>query len=397
MTFSGILWSVGLMVLAIPCIGDSLYLLVATLLSWAPKTPARSSRELRFDVIVPAHNEAQLIGRTVASLQRLDWPADRFRLIVVADNCSDMTADVARRAGALIIERQNASLRGKGYALNFAFEKSRAEGWADAVVVVDADSEVSPNMLEAFASRLQAGAQVVQSDYGVLNPLAGWRTRLMAIALGSFHVVRSRAREHLKLSCGIRGNGWCVTHQLLQQLPYQAFSQTEDIEYGIDLGLAGHRVYYADEAKTYGEMVTQASNAGDQRQRWERGRFSLIGSRALPLLVSAFRLRSGVNLDLALDLLVLPLSYVAANIAVLTLAAGLGTAIHAVPMAWLGLAAGCWVALVLYVLRGWQLSVVGWRGLVDLAFAPVYIVWKVSLLAKSRAPAGWVRTNRELK
>jgi glycosyltransferase involved in cell wall biosynthesis len=219
-----------LLLLAVPAVLSCAYLLLATVLSFRLPAPRRSARILRFDLIVPAHEEAPVIARTVLSLGRLDWPPDRFRILVVADNCTDATADIARNAGAHVIERHDHQLRGKGYALRFAFDRSERDQWADAVVVVDADSEVSANLLESFAARIEAGAQAVQVHYGVLNSQAAWRTRLIAIAIGAFHVVRSRARERLGLSCGIRGNGWCLTHALLQRIPYRAFSLVEDIE-----------------------------------------------------------------------------------------------------------------------------------------------------------------------
>ncbi|HTY48309.1 MAG TPA: glycosyltransferase family 2 protein, partial [Steroidobacteraceae bacterium] len=263
-----------------------------------------------------------------------------------------------------------------------------------AVVVIDADSAPSPNLLEACAARLQQGAQAVQADYRVLNLEAAWRTRLMAIAMGAFHAARSRARERLGLSCGIRGNGWCITHALLRQVPYQAFSIVEDLEYGIDLGLAGQRVHYADEAWVKGEMVTGARAARSQRRRWEQGRFALIRARALPLLAAAVRRRSKVCLDLALDLLVLPLSNIALGVAVITAVATADAMLN-------GSAHGLWLAgfcaagVACYVLRGWQLSGTGARGLLDLGAAPVFIVWKTALLLTTVRPGQWIRTQRE--
>jgi cellulose synthase/poly-beta-1,6-N-acetylglucosamine synthase-like glycosyltransferase len=384
-----------LLALALPAMAISLYLLLFTLLSSAPPAALRSSRRLRFDVVVPAHDEAPAIEGVVANLRRLDWPADGFRVLVVADNCTDSTAALARAAGAEVLERHDPARSGKGYALNFAFHKSQALGWADAVVVVDADTEVSANLLEAFAGRIDDGAKAIQAHYGVLNPHASWRTRLMAIAMAAFHRVRSRARERLQLSCGIRGNGWCVTHRLLHQVPYRAFSLTEDIEYGIDVGLAGYRVHYADEAQVAGMMVSGEAAARTQRQRWESGRFRLIRTRILPLLHAAKDPGGGVCLDLALDLLVPPLSYVAVNVAALIVLAGIALLWEPAAETWLELGLVCSLSLLLYVLRGWQLSGVGMRGLVDLARAPFFVLWKVLLMLRARAPAAWVRTKRE--
>lgn len=384
-----------LLALALPAAASCLYLLGLTLLSQAPAAPLRSSRRLHFDVIVPAHNEALLIENCVASLRRLDWPAELFRVLVVADNCSDSTAALARAAGAVVLERHDEVLRGKGHALAHAFEASRAHGSAYAVVVVDADTEVSTNLLEAFAARIEIGAKAIQARHGVLNAQASWRTRLMAIALGCFHPLRSRARERLQLSCGLRGNGWCVTHWLLRQVPYGAFSLAEDIEYGIDLGLAGYRVHYADEAQANGLMVSGEQAAASQRQRWEEGRRQLIRSRTLPLLWAVPGADGMVCLDLALDLLLLPLSHVAVNVVLLLAAAGLVLLFDSSALAWVILGLACAASITLHVLRGWQLSGVGLRGLVDLARAPSFVVWKLLLMLRARGSAEWVRTKRE--
>ena len=127
--------------LALPALGACTYLLILTLLSARLPVPPRSSRRLRFDVVVPAHNESVRIARSLASLRGLDWPQERFRIVVVADNCTDATAGLARAAGARVLERNDDTLRGKGYALRCAFDYSRDCRWADAVVVVDADAE----------------------------------------------------------------------------------------------------------------------------------------------------------------------------------------------------------------------------------------------------------------
>jgi len=390
MTFADL----ALLLLALPAAASCAYLASLTLLSAPLPRPPPSSRQLRFAIVVPAHDEATVIARTVASLHKLDWPAALFRITVVADNCTDQTAALARAAGAQVLERHDTERRGKGYALDFAFAQIVAEGWAQAIAVVDADTEVSANLLESFAARIERGAHALQAHYGILNPWSSWRTQLMTIAMAAFHIVRSRARERLGLSCGIRGNGWCLTTEQLGRVPYRAYSLAEDLEYGIALGLAGCRVAYADEAHVSGEMVSSAQIAGRQRQRWEGGRFALIGTQTGPLLHAALARRSAVCLDLALDLLLLPLSYVSMNIAVLAGAAVLLAAHAAYAALWLGIAAACVLVLVLHVLRGWQLSGLGRRGLWALARVPGFLVWKLVLLLRRR-PQAWIRTERE--
>jgi cellulose synthase/poly-beta-1,6-N-acetylglucosamine synthase-like glycosyltransferase len=384
-----------LIALALPATLACLYLFVQTLMSGRLPPAAPSSRLLRFDIIVPAHNEALGIAATVRNLRQVDWPQDRFRVLVVADNCSDETAAAAASAGASVLERVDTSLRGKGYALQLAFQRSHDQHWADAVVIVDADSRVSINLLEAFAARIERGAHALQAHHGVLNPGGAWRTRLLAIAIAAYHIVRSRARERQRVSVGIRGNGWCLTHEVLQQAPYKAFSLAEDIEFGIELGLAGHRVHYAGEAHASQEMVSDAATAAKQRQRWENGRFQLIRSHTLVLLRAAIRRRSAICLDLALDLLLLPLTLVALNVAVLLAASIFAAWWNSAFSGWVWLSLICASSLVVYILRGWQLSETGARGLLDLAGAPAFVVWKVLLMLNRHGSTEWIRTDRK--
>jgi 1,2-diacylglycerol 3-beta-glucosyltransferase len=380
--------------LGLPLQAAAGYLGVATLLSGQPRPPQPSGAPRRFRFIVPAHNESAGIAETVASLKSVDYPQEQFDVLVVADNCQDDTADKARAAGALVLERQDANQRGKGYALDYAFSQTPPE--VDAVVVIDADTLVSPNLLRAFAARREQGAHAMQADYAVRNPNAAWRTRLIAIAFGSFHIVRSRARERLRLSCGLRGNGMCFSTEVLKHVPHNAYSVVEDVEYGIRLGEAGHRVHYTDEAHVYGEMVTSSGAADSQRRRWEEGRKQLVRDHARRLVRAGISRRDRVLFDLGLDLLVPPLSRIAVGMLAAELA-GIGLLLVGAP----GVAAGVYTvgttAVAAYVLRGWQVSGTGLRGLADLGLAPVYVGWKATLRFRrpKQATSSWVRTKRE--
>lgn len=380
-----LLVSVGL-----PALSACGYLLLLTLASQRQSEQAPGEPTLRFRFIVPAHDEAAGIAATVTNLLGVDYPRELFDVLVVADNCTDDTAARARSAGALVLERQDQQLRGKGYALAYAFEQLPEN--VDAVAIVDADTLVSPNLLQAFAARVGRDAHAVQADYAVRNPEASWRTRLIAIAFGSFHIVRSRGRERLGLSAGLRGNGMCFTRTLLAKVPHDAFSVVEDVEYGIRLGEAGYRVHYADEAHVYGEMVSSGGAARSQRQRWEDGRRALRRKYAPRLLRAALRRSDPVLFDLALDLLVPPMSRLATYMGL-----GLGSSIVAglpISLVSFGLGTG---ALSAYVLRGWGVSGTGARGLADLAMAPAYVAWKASLRVVGSATkrGEWVRTRRE--
>ncbi len=371
------------------------YLGVLALLSGHRKPPQVQHRDTRFAVVVPAHNEQEDIGATVENLLAVDWPTERYEVVVVADNCNDATAERAKQAGARVFERHHDELRGKGYALEFAFDTLLQEE-IDAIVVVDADTKVSPNLLEAFAARLQAGEHAAQAEYAVENVHASWRTKLMAVALAMFHGVRSLGRERVKVSAGLRGNGMCFSVALLKEHPHKSYGLVEDIEYGVTIGLGGYRVAYVGEATVRGEMVTGGKAAASQRRRWEGGRVALAKERVPALLGQAFRGPSLLCLDLAMDLIVPPLSYVGILLGLgVLLEGGLFLAGGFVP-AW---SLAPWLLsqflLGLYVVRGVWLSGLGFQGFVVLAWAPVFIVWKILVVRPWKGDKEWVRTERE--
>lgn len=382
---------------ALPLAAAAGYLaLLAACSARRPPPPAPPPR-LRFDLVVPAHDEEGGIAATVRSLLAVAWPAPLRRVVVVADNCRDATAARAREAGATVLERQDAGRRGKGYALDHAFQWSLADGFADAVVVVDADTAVTPNLLAAYAARLEAGAAAVQSDNAVGNPEAGWRPALMALAFVLFNTLRSLGRDRLGLSVGLRGNGMCLSTRVLREVPHRAFSEVEDLEYGLRLGEAGHRVAFAWEGRVLSEMVTGAAAAGTQRRRWEGGRRRMARTHGWPLLRRGLAARDPVQADLGIDLLVPPLAVLGAGTAGLAALAGVASLLAGRPLASLWLAGAALAALLLYLARGFQLSGLGWRGVAALLHVPVYLAWKLRLaLARPEHPRGaWVRTQRE--
>jgi hypothetical protein len=386
--------------LAVPTLFAAGYLLWLTLFSrtnTATHGASIAGDKLRFDIIVPAHDEEAGIADVVHNLLALDWPRNQFRVIVVADNCSDHTAERARQAGALVLERHNPELRGKGYALVRGFSVSLAQHYADIAVVVDADSQASRNLLQVFAQRAAAGAMAAQVFHGVMNPDSSSRHRLMTIAYSAFHRVRSRGRESLGLSCGIRGNGWSVSHDVLRRVTYAAHGLAEDIEYGLRLGLAGIRVEYIDEAHVLSSMDTDATGVTSQRNRWEQGRGSLPQAFTRVLLARSPATTRALRWDLGLDLLVPPLATIGLAIVLLFLVSSAGLLAlptSPVPPIFLFVAILASVALCAHVARGWQLSGTGIRGLLDLASAPRFALWKLMLRCRPRQTAAWVRTRR---
>jgi 1,2-diacylglycerol 3-beta-glucosyltransferase len=218
---------------------------------------------------------------------------------------------------------------------------------------------------------------------------------LMVIALTMFHTVRSLGRERLGLSCGLRGNGMGFSSMLLRRVPPKAFSIVEDVEYGIALGLAGVRVVYVPEAQVHGDMPTSAAASETQRERWEGGRLALVKAHVPPLVAAARAGGGRVPLDLAADLLVPPLTTLG-----LMLVAGLALSVG---LTWSGVAGGMgvipWLVALLgigaYVVRGAVLSGTGPRAVLDLMWAPVFAIWKITLMLKPKQRTGeWVRTAR---
>ncbi len=361
--------------------------------------PVPRSAPLKIAIVVPAHNEELNIATTVASLLDLDYPQTHRQIWVLADNCSDDTAIHAVAAGAQVIERHNLDRRGKGHALSDTFPRLLADESVECLVVVDADTTVSRNLLWEVSDHLQAGAPAVQARYGVANPNASWRTRLLHIALSAFHDVRSLGRERLGLSCGLRGNGMGFSRAALESVPHRSAAIVEDAEYGIRLGMAGLRVSYLHDAFVLGDMPADERSSRIQRGRWEGGRVALrrmyAGQLWRSTVEQGWNQRGRVTADLLVDLIVPPLGQL---VAALTGLVGVSVVI--------GLTTGQtlvsgWIAAVgltgtaAYVLTGWSRSHTGLRGLRDLAFAPGYVAWKLlGNRGGSKPPKEWVRTPR---
>jgi cellulose synthase/poly-beta-1,6-N-acetylglucosamine synthase-like glycosyltransferase len=371
------------------------YLALLTLVSAARRAPPRQG-DKTLVAVIPAHNEELGIESTVKSLLAADYPSDKRRVVVVADNCIDATAARARAAGADVLERTDAVKRGKGYALELGFAHALADRAVDAVVVIDADTVVAENLWRSLSDHLAGGFFAVQAANRVRNRDATWRTRLLAIALAMINGVRCLGRERLSLSAGLKGNGMAFSRAALDRAPYRAYGLVEDVEYAVDLALAGIRVRFAADTWIASESPETGAAAVSQRKRWEGGRIELLRTMLPRVLRSAFSASGhrAVLLDIAAELLIPPLSYPALLLAVGALIEGslFVTTGDVSPAAWLWLSAAA--ALVAHVLRGWQLSGTGWSGLFALCGAPIYIAWKLLVAKPFGRAQSWVRTRR---
>jgi 1,2-diacylglycerol 3-beta-glucosyltransferase len=262
----------------------------------------------RLTVLLPAHDEEQLIARCVGSLFDQTYPRDLYRVVVIADNCSDETAARAAAAGAEVMVRDQPDARGKGQALRWAMDQVlSAPSSPDAVVIVDADSLADRGLLAALERELAAGHPVVQADYTVLANTGSPRSELVAAGFLLFHRVRLSGRKALGMPASLVGNGMLFSRELLDAHPWDAFTGVEDLEYTIRLRLAGIRPRFAPVAVVSGPMPVSHAGADRQRLRWEGGRFNVVRTRLWPLMTAAVTRRDPRLLDAALDLATPPL------------------------------------------------------------------------------------------
>ncbi|MEG0371393.1 MAG: glycosyltransferase family 2 protein, partial [Clostridium sp.] len=258
-------------------------------------------KEKSFALIVAAHNEEVVVEQIVESLKKLDYKKELYDIFVIADNCTDATAEIARNAGALVCERFDPDKRGKGYALEWMFGKIfEMEKKYDAVVVFDADNLASKNFLTAMSDKLNEGYKVVQGYLDSKNPHDSWITESYSIAFWSNNRLFQLARNNLGLSNQIGGTGFCIDTNTLRELGWGATCLTEDLEFTCKLVSNGHRVGWAHDAVIYDEKPLTLKQSWNQRKRWMQG-FADVASRFFfKLLKKAFKERSWRAFDCAL-------------------------------------------------------------------------------------------------
>jgi len=344
----------------------------------------------RFVFVVPAHNEETGITATVRSLSSVSYPRALFDIVVVADNCTDRTAELAGNAGAECIERHNTSLRGKGYALSHAFNELMPRRY-DAFIVIDADSIVSTNFLSCLDVRLGQGEQVVQAYDGMSNPDASILTYLFQVGNLIENKLYWEPKQVLGLPIFLRGNGMCFSREILEKYSWNAFSITEDTEYGLMLVTNGIRVHFASEIGVYAHQPESIQQAFAQRVRWASGNSTLTKGRAIKLISSGVIQCSLKLIDLGLSLIVgsRPLLLVV-NIMLLV------SAFFSTPgiMYWAGLLL---LAQILYIGLGIALNGISQQKMLHLFLSPIYLAWLclVSLLGLVGFRKNqWVRTTR---
>jgi len=353
---------------------------------------------INFAILIPAHNEEGIIDSLLVSLSKLAYPKDQYSVYVVADNCTDHTAELVRGTGwAHVYERFDQERRGKGYALSWLIQKLTEDHLIyDAYVMLDADSVVSPTFLQAMASELRKGVQALQACMTVLNITESPSTALRWVAMTLMNHVRPLGRNSLGCSSTLNGNGMCFTHDHLQRYPWQAFSLAEDYEYYLTLIEHGERVRYVPEAVIWTQMPITFAQMRIQDIRWEASGGSQATWRvALGLLKAGLRHGDFARLEAIAELLTPPLS-VLAFWCLLTLVFSLFV------WPWPGLCISSLLIIGLsgYVSTAFYLLRPPHTVYTALLYAPGFAIWKLwvyCVLSRSKKHTReWVRTSRNV-
>jgi cellulose synthase/poly-beta-1,6-N-acetylglucosamine synthase-like glycosyltransferase len=360
--------------------------------------------QTRFIILVPAHNEELLLGEVLRKLASLSYPHSHYEIVVIADNCTDQTAETARNAGATALIRHDLEKRGKGQALNWAVQGPLSvwpRSW-DALVIMDADSVLNPDFLWFMNDLLKKGHSALQGYYGVQNPGESWRTALMTVALAAFHFLRPLGRDTLGLPCGLKGNGMCFSRPLVERFGYPATSVVEDIELALIYLRNGVGVKFAAGAQVFGQMATTTDQADSQRKRWEGGRLPLIKNWAVPLWNEGLRDHDFAKLDGAIDLFVPPLTLLvlptlpawACSLLLVSLnASSLGKVAF---LMW----SVALLSIFIYVGVGLILIRAPFSVWLRLIAAPLFLCWKIAVYLRMtlaggrKTPGEWIRTSR---
>lgn len=345
-------------------------------------------------VLVPAHNEALGIGATLETL--LPQLTDKERVVVIADNCSDDTAAIARQIGATVIERQDTERRGKGYALDEGLRFLEANP-PDVVVVVDADCIVHNGAIDQIARMAARRSRPVQATYLMERPAnPGPKDSVSALAFLVKNLVRPAGLERLGLPCLLTGTGMAFPWSALANAELANGNIVEDMQLALDLAIAGQAPVFCQEARVTSRLPQQANAAKQQRTRWEHGQLQTQLTQVPRLLKAFFQQKRFGLLALALDMCIPPLSLLVMIWAAVTAGALVAGALGA-----------SWIPAIILAIEGFLVlvSIVGaWAkfGRAELPAkallaVPFYILWKIPLYVAFlvRPQTEWIRTDRK--
>lgn len=282
------------------------YYFTVGLFGWIPKRYKNKPNNIKntFALIVAAHNEEMVIGNMVDSLKKLDYDNDLYDIFVIADNCDDNTAKIARDSGALVYERFDSTARGKGFALEWMFGKLfNSEKKYDFIAIFDADNLVSSKFLIEMNNQINRGYNVVQGYIDSKNPFDSWVTCAYSFSFWSINRIFQLARYNLGLCCQLSGTGFVIKTELLKKLGWGATCLTEDMEFTMKLALNDEVVGWAHNAVIYDEKPLTLAQSWKQRKRWMQGHADVASRFFNKLLKKGISEHKWVPIDCAVYLL----------------------------------------------------------------------------------------------
>jgi len=352
------------------------------------------SEEPQIAVLIPAHNESEGIGGTLENVREQLSPSDH--LIVVADNCTDDTAQVSRSFGATVLERQDTLQRGKGYALAYGLDYLAVHR-PDVVVIIDADCQLDDGVLSLIAHRAYTASRPVQAIYlmqqsNITNP----KSAVSALAFLVKNWVRPLGLYHLGLPCLLTGTGMAFPWESLQHVCLATGNIVEDMQVGLDLALAGYPPLLCPEARITSQLPQGESASRSQRTRWEHGHLKTLLTQVPRLLKGAIAQKRIDLLGLAFDLCVPPLSLLVL-LWIGIFSCILGCTLFGSPLLPAQLLASEGILLVISIGLAWGKFARHLVPFTMLLTIPLYVVSKIPLYFRFllRPQKEWVRTERD--
>lgn len=259
-----------------------------------PSYVAKKTHKLA--VLIAARNESKVIGELIKSIHAQDYPQDQLHVFVVADNCTDNTADICRDLGCTVFERFNKQFVGKGYALNFAFDRIFADPANDyeAFVILDADNLLTENYMSEMNKVYDQGYRACTSYRNSKNYAQNWISSGYGLWFLREAEYLNQPRFMLHTSCAISGTGFLVAADLIKERGgWHYHLLTEDIEFSVATVLTGERIGYAGNAMLYDEQPITFKQSWNQRMRWAKGFYQVLGKHGVDLVKTFFRFKSG--------------------------------------------------------------------------------------------------------
>ena len=297
--------------------------------------PLLVNKNHKFMALVPAHNEAAVVGNLIESLKNQNYPKELLDIYVIADNCTDNTAQIARDAGAIVYERFDSEKKTKGYAMQWFLNKMNEQGADyDAMCVFDADNVVMPDFFTAMNKKLCQGEEVVQGYRDIKNPTDSWVSAGYALFYWTMHRFYHLARYNLGLSPLLNGTGFMVKYDLIKEKGWNTKTLTEDIEFSLINIAEGRKLGWATDAKVYDEQPLGFKQSWTQRTRWSVGHLQCFKYYIKDLAAGVVRNRKMMNVDGLLYLMGMPILIVTLAILVINLIIYLGDGMTLAGLIW---------------------------------------------------------------